>query len=657
MKSKQSSPLEATKTESPGTLTVWKAPAERLSALMRSQRGRFREGLFDGLFFVTGLLAFGSLALGFFAFTRPLLRSVPDDIQYGHTGTFSYSAAAAPGIYDLKTIRTGEPIFTNLTCNMNVAFKYFLVGDQLEGLNGTQQIFARVADEVSGWQRTILLKPATAFKGSTSSISANLNLCELAALTETMEEETNYHPSYYTLRVIPHITISGSMMGRELKDAYQPSLAFRFDKQQVYLIKDIPEGDPLNPTETRQLEGTRSEANTIPILGLELEVGKTRAATLLGLMISAGGIMALGMAIAKITRNKEAYVRMKYGSLLADVNQNNNGHVRPTEIIDLDTIDDLAKLADRKNSMILHETLGPIHYYLVQGDGITYRYSLNEHEDGLVQILPAQAEAELRRGFERGEFQVYYQPIVSLDDGKIAAAEALLRWQHPQRGLLAAKEFIATAESTGLIEPIGEWMLQTACSQLKAWENSGVHLVMAVNFAESQLEGDPVNAISQILKRTGIDPHNLQVEVSEKGILKSAYKILPKMQELKELGVQVSIDNFGGQLPVSAIGRYPINSVKIDRLLIQRMGNSVDANTIREMAASAFSAGLNVIAVGVETEEQLEKLRSQACAQVQGLLLGDPAPAGEITRMLQKGSRLISSTPAGRKAEAKVSDK
>jgi EAL domain-containing protein (putative c-di-GMP-specific phosphodiesterase class I) len=324
---------------------------------------------------------------------------------------------------------------------------------------------------------------------------------------------------------------------------------------------------------------------------------------------------------------------MKVGPLLVEAH-----HPRldgSGTVIELTSIDDLAKLADRKNSMILHEARGASHYYLVQGDGATYRYVLNGHDEGLMEISPLSAEEELRCGFERGEFQVYYQPIVSLRDQKIIAVEALLRWQHPQRGLVAARDFIPTVKAAGMIEPIGEWMLQASCEQLKKWQDAGACLELSVNFAEGQLESDPVNVLSRVLRKTGIDPHTLQLEIPEQGIIHGADKLLSKIQELKRLGVQISVDNFEGQMSFSSVGQYPISSVKIDRVVVQGVG-AENTRTLDDMAASARSAGLNVIAVGVETEAQLEHLPTQYCSQAQGLLLGGPAPAGEITLRLLK---------------------
>jgi signal peptidase I len=594
------------------------------------------DGALEGLVFALGLLAFASLALGLFVFTRPAQRIVPDDLPYTHLGAFSYSAKGTPGVYDLDRVQSGEPLFPSLACTMNLAFTYNLTAEHLANPSGSMQVDARVLDEGSGWQRTIPLRAATAFRGDSVTTTTSLNLCEVVALTEMLEQGTEYYPSYYTLQIVPRVTVAAVIDGRELQDTFTPALVFRFDKQHFYLFREDEGTDTLHPSTLGLLEGTRTEANSIHLLGLEPEVGKMRLLSLSGLILAAVGILALSRTLARTARDKQAYVNMRYGPLLLEARELRLESAGA--MVDLYSIDDLAKMADRKNSMILHETRGPVHYYMVQGDGTTYRYALSEHEDGLVEVSLAAAEDELRQAFDRGEFQVHYQPIVSLTDRKITGVEALLRWQHPSRGLVPARDFMPTAESTGLIQPLGEWMLQVACSQLKDWQNAGIPMTLAVNFAESQLGRDGINSVSRVLKSTGIDPNTLQVEISETGILNSAHTILPQMQALKELGIQISIDNFDGQLPVSSFGQYPISNVKIDRLVIQSIVNSENAAAIENMAASAQSAGINVVAVGVETEKQLERLGTQYYTQAQGLLLGSAVPAGDITMLLLKGN-------------------
>jgi len=464
------------------------------------------------------------------------------------------------------------------------------------------------------------------------------------ALVTAMEQKTEFRAGSYTLAIIPSVTISGKVAGRELQDTFEPRLVFRFDQLHFFLAREDPQVDPLSPSNTGLLKGFLTEENTFSLLGKEFKVAGMRTYALIGLGFSLAGILFLELFIIIMARrSQESFVRMKYGSMLIDVHD--RGLATPSQVIDVITIDDLAKLAERYNSTILHETRHPIHYYLVPGDGITYRYAVSEGRGGLLAVSLVQLEGDLRRGLERQEFQVHYQPIMSLTDGKIIGVEALLRWQHPQRGLVPAAEFIPAAETTGLIEPIGKWMLQVACAQHKAWQEAGTPLTLAVNLSERQLEGDAVKIISRVLQNTGMDPHTLQIEIPETGMIESIHKILSRLQELKSLGIQISMDNFVGQSSLSSLERFPINSVKIDRHLVERLINPEDAATVRRMIAAALSLGLNVVAVGIETEEQLGFLRSNLCTLAQGYLLGRPASAQEVTQLLQKSSSPDNSGP------------
>jgi signal peptidase I len=603
----------------------------------RRPPARIRDSVMEALFFALGLVAFGSLALGLFAFTRPPERIVPDDLELVHQGSFVYSAAGTPGVYDQAQVQSGEPLFPGLTCTLHLDFNYRLSAEQLSQVSGTLQLEARVMDEVSGWQRTIPMRRPVTFQGDSATVTSSLNLCEVVELTNMLESETEYYASLYTLKIVPLVSVQGAAGKRALQDTFQPALVFAFDKQHFYVLRQEPEADPLHQTVVSTLEGTRLEANTLPLLGLEPTVASMRWLSLGGLLLAGAGMLALAAGLGRAAQDRAAYVQMRYGPLLVEARA---AQLEPAgAVIDLSSIDDLARMADRKNSMILHELRGPVHYYLVQGDGTTYRYALDLDAQGLVQVPRALSAEDLRLAFDRGEFQVYYQPIVSLSDRRITGVEALLRWQHPSRGLVSARDFMPTAESTGLIQPIGEWMLQVACTQLRDWQNAGVPITLAVNFAESQLVHNGVDAVSRVLKNTGIDPRTLQVEIPETGILRSPEKLLPRIHELKNLGIQISIDNVDGQMPLSTIESVPANNLKFDRLMIQGLNETENAAALDKIAASARSAGMNMVAVGVETESQLERLRSQEHLQAQGLLLGNAVPAGDITLMLLKANR------------------
>lgn len=317
-------------------------------------------------------------------------------------------------------------------------------------------------------------------------------------------------------------------------------------------------------------------------------------------------------------------------------------------------MDDLARLAERNSGVILHEAHGLVHYYFVQGDRIIYRYMFNDGPSGSQEVSQLQLEENLQLGMDRGEFQVYYQPMVSLIDGKITSVEALLRWQHPERGLISAGEFISIAEKTGLIDRMGEWMLQVACNQFEVWQRAGMQIKLAINLSEYQLQRDPAEIISRVLQKTGVDPKTLQIEISEANIIRNVSSVLPALLKLKNLGLQLSVDNIGGQSSLSSLEKFPINSIKIDRLVIENIGNPESADSVGAIIDEGINQGLNVVAEGVETEEQLEFLRLHLCTLAQGYLLGRPASAGEVTLLLEKGLNQDRPKPVKKKPRSRV---
>jgi EAL domain-containing protein (putative c-di-GMP-specific phosphodiesterase class I) len=511
------------------------------------------------------------------------------------------------------------------------------VGERLQNLAGTHQLTAKVIENVSGWERTIPLEQKTAFSGNTYTSNAVLNMCQIEAIVGTMEQVTELTSSTYSLIINPRVAIAGKVAGQNLQDTFEPDLVFQFDKVHFYLVNNDPKVDPLNPLKAGLIKSFRTGINTFTLFGLKPEVSKMRTLSLAGAGLSLVGLLILGLFISHTARRSgESFVEMKYGSMLVDIQDRTLETSSPA--IDVVTMDDLAKLAERHNSLILHEVRGLIHYYLVQGDRITYRFILDESGGNLLEVSSMQQlEDNLRQGIERGEFRVYYQPIVSLADGKITAVEALLRWQHPERGLVSAAEFISIAEKTGLIDKIGEWMLQVACTQFEEWQRAGIQTRLAINLSERQLERDPAEIISRVLQKTGMDPRTLQIEIPEASIGKNAFKVLPGLQKLTDLGIQLSLDNFTGQSSLSALMQFPINSIKIDRLVVEKISNPENATTVSAMITEGINLGLNVVAEGVETEEQLEFLRSHLCTLAQGYLLGRPTPVDEVTLLLEKG--------------------
>jgi EAL domain-containing protein (putative c-di-GMP-specific phosphodiesterase class I) len=236
----------------------------------------------------------------------------------------------------------------------------------------------------------------------------------------------------------------------------------------------------------------------------------------------------------------------------------------------------------------------------------------------------------------------------------INTVEALLRWQQPGGNLISAAEFIRAAEETGLIDTIGEWMLQVAITQLKQWQEAGNRIKLAVNLSHRQLaQGDPAQSILRLLKETGIDPRLLQIEISESSLREGTPGVRSSLQQLKDVGVQIAVDDFSTPSGLSSLGGFPIHSIKIDRQYIQKISDPENAAVVSAILREAQNLGLNVVAEGVETELELDFLRSKLCPLAQGYLLGRPEPAAALTRLLLEGQSIPSTNPPRRRRPAK----
>lgn len=247
-------------------------------------------------------------------------------------------------------------------------------------------------------------------------------------------------------------------------------------------------------------------------------------------------------------------------------------------------------------------------------------------------------EAELRRALHNSEFEVHYQPKVSVWTGKIEGVEALVRWRHPEKGLIAPAEFIPLAESTGLIVPLGEFVLRNACADGAAWKNSGYDLTIAVNVSARQLkQGDLAERFESIIFESGIDPHRLDLEVTETSIMENSKASTDILERLKSIGVCVSLDDFGtGYSSLAHLKKLPIDQLKIDREFIRDVQNDEEDAVLTMIIVNlAHSLRLRVVAEGVENEEQLNFLRSIGCDHYQGFYFSRPIPEAELTEMLR----------------------
>ncbi len=256
----------------------------------------------------------------------------------------------------------------------------------------------------------------------------------------------------------------------------------------------------------------------------------------------------------------------------------------------------------------------------------------------------ADMEGALRRALERGEFLLHYQPQVELESGRMVGVEALLRWQRPGRGLVPPYEFIPLLEETGMIVPVGAWVLEEACRTARRWQDEGfAPLRMAVNLSARQFQGEDIGAlVQQTLRKTGLQARWLELEITESVVLLNADTVIRTLDQLHALGVGHSLDDFGtGYSSLSYLQRLPVARIKIDRSFITHLTSAPqDAAIVRAVVGMAHSLGMRVIAEGVETDAQLGYLRGLHCEEMQGYLFSRPLPPEALEALMREGRRL-----------------
>ncbi len=247
-------------------------------------------------------------------------------------------------------------------------------------------------------------------------------------------------------------------------------------------------------------------------------------------------------------------------------------------------------------------------------------------------------ESSLRKALERGEFLLHYQPKINIKTGRITSIEALARWLHPEFGMLSPSQFIPMAEENGLIVPLGEWVLRTACTQNKAWQNAGYPpMRIAVNFSPKQFQLlNLAEIVEKVLADTLLEPRWLELEITENIMLRNEEAAVETLNRLSDLGIHISIDDFGtGYSTFSYIKKIPINTLKIDRSFISDISSNLSDEAIaKAVIALAKNLNLNVIAEGVETEDQRKILESLNCSEMQGYFFSKPLPADELSKFL-----------------------
>lgn len=275
--------------------------------------------------------------------------------------------------------------------------------------------------------------------------------------------------------------------------------------------------------------------------------------------------------------------------------------------------------------------------YHIKGRGKNdYQFFSREMNEASMQRLSL--ERDMRKGLEQDQFELHFQPQVDVVTGQVVAVEALVRWHHPTLGMIAPTDFIAVAEDTGLILPLGEWVIRKACRVLRSWRDAGIMDVrMAINLSAMQIEHKScVELIKEVMYQNRLSGHDLEMEITENLIMQDMENAIKKLIQLNELGVQIAIDDFGtGYSSLSYLQKLPIHTLKIDRSFVHEIQEGGgDACIVDAVIAMARGLKLNLIAEGVETEHQMEYLRSQGCGEMQGYYFGAPAPEEETVLLL-----------------------
>jgi EAL domain-containing protein (putative c-di-GMP-specific phosphodiesterase class I) len=273
--------------------------------------------------------------------------------------------------------------------------------------------------------------------------------------------------------------------------------------------------------------------------------------------------------------------------------------------------------------------------YRAKGDGRGVFRFFEAEMDARMQARRA-LELDLRKAVMNGQFELLYQPLVDVRSGCVRGFEALIRWHHPERGMISPLDFIPLAEETGLIVPIGEWVLREACKEAGAWPDE---VSVAINLSPVQFKSkNLLPTVVSALAASGLPASRLQLEITESLLLQENDDTLAMLHQLRSLGIRISMDDFGtGYSSLGYLQKFPFDKIKIDRSFVHSMTQREDSLAIvRAVAAMGASLGMTTTAEGVETAEQFDRLKAEGCSEVQGYLFSAPRPASEIRALIRR---------------------
>ncbi len=596
-----------------------------------------------------GVLAIISIIFGVISFTKPLTRQISDDLVYYQQGVFSYSAQDKDNIYDSDQIQTGEPVYLQLTCEilMDFAYQFIPAGAGMisaDDFSGTYQVDAVISD-VDGWKRSFVLVPATDFKGRSFQTEMAFDICQAQALILDKEEKTETKNRWYDFKIYPRVLISGAIDGLPLEESYLPEISFQMDTNILRMTAGL---EGLDLSQEGRIEDTRVINNTMRIFGQEISVVVARRIGVISLLFCLLAAVLPSLSLYRDWRASDvSRIQVQYHPLLVDI-QEGSLVLGANQVVDVTSFSDLTKMAERYGAMILHEDKGTFHSYSVQDEQVIYQYVLNNTRGESLFPDVYAFKRSLLDGLKEDQFELYYQPVVKIRGRKVLGLEAFLRWNHPEHGLLYPADFIYLAERGDLIPEIDSWVCRRVCQQLKAWQEENLAVVpVSINLSpETVMDEVFTQTFSDILLQTICKPELIQIELNRSNQIFRRGDFKKQLTALADLGISLAIDNFATDdaNQINQVFKVPIKVIKIDRSVVQDMKTDPRAKQlVGAVAAMAENFQVEVIAQGVESEDDLKLLQEQNIEVAQGFYLGKPIQPDELGPLLKSQLKKVGS--------------
>ena len=588
----------------------------------------------DGYWWVMYALGIIGLILGVVCFTKPIKTNVVNKMDFTQTGAYTYNGLADEIVYDSPTLTTGDPIYMTITCKVNFLFDYELTPAEPFTGGGTYQMIATLQAS-NGWHRNFELTPETKFSGNSFSSEAEFDVCQLNTVIAETEEKTTVERLQYSLILTPNVKVNGDFSGQNLTSIFNPELKLAFDRQQLYYPPNSDlMTDPFNPVESGFVNEILTTTNTINIFSLAIPVGTGRLIAVILLVIALLGIsFPIYLYSRSKKENEPISAKMLIGQSLLEtkvspINENER-------IVDLTSLEDLAILAERAGLPVFFNQKSYYVDYLVRQDNLVYRFRQ------LLHGLPGadnEYRNEIINAIKNKEFELYYQPIKSLQSGKVEQFEALVRWRHPEKGFLTAKEFLPQAEANNVVNLIDSWVLETACAQLSKWNDMGYKkLTLSINIYAQQLKDAALaQTIHEALIENHVDPGQINIEISMDQLVFDA-NVMNNLKNIKAIGVSITVKSADFKSVDKLYTIDEVDQVKLSPRIVENVATNEEAGEFaREFIEEAHKKNLDVTAAGVETPEQMGFFQLNSCDNVQGYLVSYPLSSDEVQEFLKK---------------------